>query len=451
MAVTSVPSVSHLHRCSGELWVRAWSAVAVLFVLLLAFGKGFAYCGVPPLFVGEVVLAGTLLLVVRRGMSVPQGLAPLVALIFVVFGTVQLILDLFLEHPSLVEEVRGFALVYYSLYAMTVYAILCRMEARTSAAEVVDRLERALRRSTRWLVPVFFVLSAQLVTGRLPSPAWPGSGVRMLFTKATDVSVGLAFVLPFVAEGWRARRVGSRLTAVLWVAASLLVIARSRAAVLALCIGLAFTFGVRAVQIARAAAATALGYAILWVSGLHLKVGHRELSAAGLRDSVVAVFRPSSVGSNYAGTSDWRSNWWSNIWSDIHAQGMWARGTGWSTNLATRYLDPGNTAQQQQQFVALRLPHNIFFSVAGRAGLVAGVLFVLIGAVAVVASRPSRRVRALRSRPLADAFRVSVAAGLVVGLTDVYIESPQGGIVFWCGCGVLWWLVRPRRQPSTEL
>ena len=88
--------------------------------------------------------------------------------------------------------------------------------------------------------------------------------------------------------------------------------------------------------------------------------------------------------------------------------------------------------------LALRYPHNIFFSIEGRAGLASAIIFVLIGVGSILKSfrlsLSGDDVRVLQSA------RGLVACALTVAMTDVYLESPQGLILYWSAIGVLWWL-----------
>ena len=45
---------------------------------------------------------------------------------------------------------------------------------------------------------------------------------------------------------------------------------------------------------------------------------------------------------------------------------------------------------------------------------------------------------------MVQAARGALVAGIATGLVDVYLEAPQGGILFWSLLGYLWWaLAKP--------
>lgn len=447
MTAPTTPQVSHLVGPQPRFSTLGDRALLALLLLYLTLGKGFAYFGVPPIFIGEIALGFTLLATVRTTMTLPRGVAPACAALFAIAGTVQLLDDVLFSTIPLIESFRGFALVYYFAFSLVVHASLSHAERRHGFDETADRLDDTVRRYVQWMLPVLLVLALRLVIASIPSPRWPGSGIPVLFTKSTDISVALAFALPFVRDLVRRHAPLARTSALVWVAAALLVTARSRAGVIAIAIAALITFGVRAVYVLRGILLVTIGYATLAVTGFAVTVGQRELSASGLRNSVIAVYDPAAASDgSYVGTTRWRSQWWQAIWSDIEAKGMWLRGNGWGTNLAAKYLAPDSVPDTA--FTALRLPHNTFFSIAGRAGVLAAALYLSVPTATFVRARSSRVAR--RTSPLFLALQSTLVAGVAVGLTDVYIESPQGGILFWSVCGALWWWALPRQSPHAE-
>lgn len=419
-----------------------------LFLLYLAAGKGFAYFGYQPLFIGEVGLLVLIALAVRPNLILPSGLAPAIAALFVLAGSAQFVNDAIFSSTAKIETMRGFAIVYYASFAILAHALLAETERREGFDATVDRLEGTLSRAVWPMLAMLLLLALRLTTSAIPTPTWPGSAVPMLFTKSTDVSVALAFLLPLIADRRRRHLPHSLTQIAVWAVCTLLVTARSRAGVIAIAVAMLITFGIQARYVIRGLFIAAACYLALLVSGFSVRAGSRELSARGLRDSVIAIFDPASAsGGSFTGTTRWRTNWWKAIWNDIEARGMWFRANGWGTNLAAKYLAPDSVPNTA--FTSLRLPHSTFFSIAGRAGVAAAVLFLLIPTATFLTSRQQWVKR--RTSPALQALQITLLSGVAVGLTDVYIESPQGGIVFWCCCGALWWWARRRRQPMSDL
>ena len=418
---------------------RALVLLGVVLALYAAFGRGFAYAGVPPVFVGEVALIGLLFTSLGGATALPSagpaaltaGLGGLVA--------VQAAVDLRVGAAPWAEIARGTAPFYYALYAFVTYALLRRYEERTAFPAVLGAIDHAVTRCVPWVLPVVTGLAALLLVEPTWLPAWPVSGVPMLVSKSTDISVALVVLAPFVRGRGILRRRGIHLVVVygLWFVTALLVVSRSRGALLGLCVGLLF-IQPRATRVVKGLLAATAVVLLLYVSGISVAVRGRELSYDAVGDavgSIVGTQADDEIGSNYVGTATWRADWWADIWHDVTADRMVLHGHGWGDNLAVRYgIVPADAAREQ---TVLRLPHNVFFSLAGRGGLVAAVAFVLVPLLTV--ARTFTRATRRPPSPVVGAARGGVVASLVVGLVDVYLESPQGGILLWSLVGFLWW------------
>ena len=156
----------------------------------------------------------------------------------------------------------------------------------------------------------------------------------------------------------------------------------------------------------------------LYVSGATITMQRREVSYDALTDAVASVVggKPEDeIGGGYVGTAEWRARWWSDIWDDVAAQDMYLTGHGWGDNLAVRYgIVPASAADDPR---VLRLPHNIFFSLAGRAGLVVAVAFIAIPVLTIArtfrdgpAPRRSRRLAARSPPPWRPAWWTSTSS-----------------------------------------
>lgn len=423
---------------------RALVLLFVVLALYAAFGKGFAYAGVPPLFVGEAVLVVVMLSVVGSSMAVPRSAAAALTAALGGLVVVQLAVDLLARDDPAVETLRGIAPVSYSLYAFAIYGLLRTFERRRGRAAVIDAVDDAMARATPLILPVVVVLAALLLTEPTWLPTWPSSGVSMLISKSGDIAVTLVLVAPFLSAARPFERRTARLAASygLWAATALLVIGRSRGAVLALAAGI-LIIRPRAVRVVKGVLVAATVVLLLYVSGIAVEVRGRELSYDAVGDaagSLVGTQPEDQIGSNYVGTASWRADWWDDIWQDVTDDRMLLHGHGWGDNLAVRYgIVPRSAAEEA---TVLRLPHNIFFSLAGRAGVLVAVGYLLVPVLTVV--------RTFRHRSTDGATRAvggargAVVAALVIGFVDVYLESPQGAILLWSLIGYLWWATAPR-------
>jgi hypothetical protein len=216
---------------------------------------------------------------------------------------------------------------------------------------------------------------------------------------------------------------------------------RSRGALLALIVGLV----IMRPHVVRIVKAMLVGIAVvlaLYVTGLSVDVGGREISYEAIGDAVASVLGAGpedQISSNYLDTTNWRAEWWGDIWTDVREEHMVLHGRGWGDNLALRHgVTPALAADDPR---TLRLPHNIFFSLVGRAGLLTAIGFLLVPLLTII--RTFRGNGAPTARPLVEAARGAVAAAVTTGLSDIYLESPQGGILFWSLIGFLWWAATP--------
>jgi hypothetical protein len=408
-------------------------------VFYAAFGKGFAYAGWPPIFVGELLLAVVLACALRPWAAVPRNGAALVTAMLGGLGAVQFAVDRLAGSVPLLETVRGLAPIYYCGFAFGAFALLRSYEQRVGRPAVVAVIERAMVRAMPWTVAAVAFLATLLVVEPEGLPAWPKSGVPLFFTKPWDISVALVLFAPTLAASRFADRfVVHRLVLLgMWVGTALLVTFRSRGALLALIVGLivARPHAARVVKTVVAASAVVL---VLYVTGFSVEVSGREVSYEAIGDAVQSMLGTGpedDIGSNYVTTTEWRSDWWAAIWADVRVESMVLHGHGWGDNLALRYgvISPLDADDPK----ALRLPHNIFFSLAGRAGVVVAVAFLLVPVLTIASTF---RARAGGPTPMGvQGARGAVAAAVATGLTDIYLESPQGGILVWSLIGFLWW------------
>ena len=427
---------------------RSPLVLRVLFVALVlyaALGKGFAYAGYPPVFVGEVLLVLVVLSAARPWAAIPRNAAAVVTGLLVAFAVVQFAVDSFAATAPLLETVRGLAPVYYCAYAFAAYALLRAYEERAGRAVVQESLDSALVAALPWILGATAVLAALLLVEEPAGlPVWPGSEVSVLWSKSGDIAVSLVLFAPVVWSSRTVQRWGRShrlVLACLWCGAALLVAFRSRGALVALIAGLVVARP-HAVRLLKGTMAIVTVLLLLYVTGLSVEVSDREISYDAISDAVAAVLGTApeeEIGGNYVGNTTWRTDFWTAISDDVQRDRMVLHGHGWGDNLAVRYgFVSARDADDPQ---VLRLPHSIFFTLLGRAGVIVAVLFVLVPLLTIASTF---RAGATRPIPLTTvAARGAVAAAFVNGLADPYLESPQGGILFWSLIGLLWWATAP--------
>jgi hypothetical protein len=424
---------------SGSSFVtRAGNAyLLILSLILMGYaldGRGFAYLGAPPIFVGEIalVLGLNAFLVTpkwKRLFALPQTwlLAALCAW--------SLLRTLPFVGRFGVDALRDAAVWGYSAFAIVLATLLI---AEPTRLRTLERYYRRFSAIFMICIPIICILYRFYWPGL---PRWPWADVPMVFVKEADAMVHLAGIIAFwtlfsrraipfrwivlmvIDVGITAVIDRSGLIAFLTVAA-ICVIARPRVPALW---GL---FGV-----------ILLGGVTLWATNFHYAIPggkEREISAEQFVTNLTSV----AGGTGHEGldgTKEWRLQWWGDIVDyTIHGKYFWS-GKGYGINLAD---DDGYQVGNK----TLRSPHNVHMTFLARSGVPGLVLwFLLQMSFAVGLLRcffVSRRIAGSRWPGLFLFIFCFWLAFLINGSFDVFIEGPPGGIWFWCvfgfGLGAIW-------------
>lgn len=392
------------------------------------FSKSFAYLGVPPLYIGEVVLALGLVQLLRvRSVG---WLAEQPAWWFLgALGALTLARTVPSFGPHGLDAARDAMLIGYGLFALIV---------ATLVVEQPDRL-RVLVRRYRVLAVVLLVfgwvifLVAKTMGEGLPSLPW-SRGVPVLEAKAGDFLVHLAGVTAFVVVGFTRQR--PWLLALLALSVGLAVVS-SRGGMVAWAMGVGAAWLLRppTARIGGLLYAFAALLAIGALLGPDLAVngGTRMVSPEQVWLNVQSLF--GSIGTETLdGSRAWRERWWREIWDyTVHGPHFW-EGKGFGVNLA---VSDGFSVSDDQ---ALRSPHNGHLTVLARAGVPGFALWVLVQVAWLAAIlRAWRAARSARQWAWMGFFAVVVAfwtAASVNGAFDVYLEGPMGGVWFWSVWGL---------------
>lgn len=404
--------------------------VALLAILAgYAFlGKGFAYLGAPPLYVGELVLVLALFAIAVR---LPHArFHPLHALLalFMLWGLLRTI-------PYVgtygIDAPRDAATWYYGLFAIAV-----SLTVRPRHIELaVDLYRRVVPVFLAWL-PVAALLSIEFGDSL---PKLPGSPVPFVIFKAGDMAVHEAGVAAFLLLGLygMAGPTSALREGVLWAAwlvSAGLGAALNRAALLATAACSAVVLFVRA---------SGRWLSLVFVAGLMVTLiavinpqvdfgGPRQISVGQLVDNLTSVFsdQPNSV--NQA-TKEWRVQWWNTIVNyTVNGPYFWT-GKGFGINLADA------DGFQVTSDGSLRAPHSTHLEILARAG-VPGLLLWISFNIAFGLSLLRAAFRAFKRAPawlpILGWVVVYWLAALIDGSFDVYLGSPQGGIWFWSVVGL---------------
>jgi hypothetical protein len=453
VAICSVIYALVFKRCLSRLFL------AGLGILLLGYaflGRGFAYLGVPPIFVGEITLAFGILAATLSG-----GLAGVfrsrLAWLLVAFS----IWGAFRTFPFVptygAEALRDAAMWGYGAFALIVAACL-RQEGRSE--HVVQVFGRCLPYFVIW-VPVAWGI-ARATDGVIPTV--PGSNVKLLVFSPGMMAVHLGGAASFLLLGLRderARRPARALLAkwALWAAWALgLLIAASvsRGALVAALTSIMIVVLFRPIASARKVAAACLLAGAMAAVAPVLLVGEMARHDRTFEDS--RVISPNQVAANLTslfsgqggdleGTRRWRILWWRSIIDyTVFGDYFWT-GKGFGINLAD---DDGFPTLSEER--PNRSPHNGHLTLLARAGVPGAALWVLLqggfGAALTRAYFRARRQRRERDALVALWILVYWAAFMMNGAFDVFLEGPYGGISFWCLFGLGIAVLQDQRSPQ---
>jgi O-Antigen ligase len=402
--------------------------VALLTILLgYAFlGRGGAYIGVAPIYVGEVVLALGVISILVSLPGVHWRPIHLAVAVFMLWGLFRTV-----PYVSLygIDALRDGVTWAYAIFAIAV--------SLTVRREHVEPLLRLYRRWLPWFVlwvPVAAILSV-VFSGALPSV--PGSSEPIIDFKAGDAAVHLSAAGAFMVLGLGTTGLTRARDWLwpFWLLAVGVCSAISRGALAAAAMMATSVLFARATT--RWLSLILIGVFLFAVLGLvnpEVDVGlARRLSFDQVVSNLTSVLGGEQNDPVLEGTKEWRLRWWTTI-VDYTVDGpyFWT-GKGFGVNLAD---DDGF----QVGDLTLRSPHSAHLTFLARGGVPMLALWILVQAAFAFAL-----VRAaLRARAAGMAFWVRVCgwifvfwlAALVNASFDVYLEGPMGGIWFWSMVGL---------------
>lgn len=456
-------------------------ALAVLLLGYMFLGRGFAHLGVPPLYVGEVVLAlgivATAYAIVRGGLPAPTRILWLLGA-FMLLGAVRTV-------PYIgvygVDALRDAVLWGYGLFAIMVYVIADRFLIRDGM------------RLYGWVVPAFAIWLPICwflfgIASSSIDPNRPGEVIPLIFFKSGDMAVHIAGSVAFLVFGTAVGLVSRAffvrmLVAVPLAWTALIGFATNRGSLVALAcaVGVAFLLRRHWRTWSPLVAGGILGVAIFILPTLVPPVpgeatptprptasiddpagrtprptpanvppppeDGRSQTVDQVVENFISIFVPTGD-ANLAGTRAFRLAWWAEI-VDYTAFGpyFWT-GKGFGINLASADgFQP--TADQ-----SLRAPHNSHMSVLARMGVPGFLLWAVLQATfLVMLVRATFALRRAGDAVLAAAgawVLVYWVAMMVDTSFDPYLEGPQGGIWFWTifGVGLVVIRLRGRREPD---
>lgn len=403
----------------GDTYLRGHSWLLLGYALA---GKGFAYLGFAPLYVGEMILALGLAVALgsRALLRIPRTTTVTWLLLLSAWCAARLASD-FPIHG--IDALRDSVVWSYAFFAFLFAGLLNSKPQRL--AWLLARYER-FGKLFVVLIPVIWLVRV-VFEGSLPRA--PGSDVPILFPKPGDILVHLAGFAAYLLSGAG----GSRLSLV-WLLllgpGAALAAVRTRGGLVAFCAALGLVALqrrlARRVWLGGLALVSAL--ALLLASNVQISVSDRTLSARQFVANVVSTFGEVQA-DELDGPRRWRLAWWSEIIDyTVFGPHFWL-GKGFGVNLAT---DDGFDVDWKRD---LRSPHNSHLTLLARAGVPGFVLWCLLQLSWL--REMARRHRAARQsgqRAWSRLFVFLIAywlAFVVNAAFDVCLEGPMMGIWFW--------------------
>jgi O-antigen ligase/polysaccharide polymerase Wzy-like membrane protein len=416
---------SDMQPATGDRYLLFLACVLGGYVML---GKGFAYVGILPLFIGEVALIAGLIVLYRSGCAL-AALTSLPAILLATTMTWVVILTLPDVRVYGFDALRDSVVIMYGFFAFVVIGL------------VLDdwrRINQIIRYYGIFLsiyipaVPLLFMVSRYLTDY---IPRWPAYSVPMLVVLSSDVSVHLAGAAVFVLAAFRrASMIGILFALVAFIMAA----TASRGGMLATLIPVliaALLLG----QIRKVAAIACFACVVLVAaSAIESTTGQadrRELSPRQLIANVQSIAGYSDE--KLEGTKRWRLEWWEIILKHtVYGPSFWT-GRGFGLNLADADGFQGRT---DPMIPLLRSPHSVHMTILARAGVPGFALWGLfllswLGAMTAGMLRAHSRGDSEWAR-LFLWITCYVLAFVINASFDVTLEGPAHGIWFWCLVGL---------------
>jgi len=412
----------------GHLWLTAASFVLLSYALM---GKGAAYIGIPPLFIGEFLLIGGIVALIAFGRLARVRMPPLLwwLIAFCAWGLARTI-----PYWSLygIDALRDAVMWGYAGFAFVWFFYI---------VSEPQRFLHVLRNYSRFAslalvgMPLLWLIRFLLDDA---TPHWPWADTTIIEPKPGDIMVHVAGIFAFwVSQG---KPIGFLRLCLLGLCVGVIG-AYERAAMFSFIAVFALCTMYRPTHRALGglAALAIAGLAFLAITGLRLDVPVndsakvREISFDQFAANVLSTIYPSEMG-DLDDTKEWRLNWWKEIVNyTLNGRYFWT-GKGFGVNLAD---DDGFQVMEDH---SLRSPHNAHLLILARAGVPGLALWIIIQlswAVVVFAAR--HRARSRGQQKWAGIFLFLFAywlAHMINASFDVFLEGPMGGIWFWSIYGV---------------
>jgi hypothetical protein len=391
-------------------------------------GKGFAYLGFPPIYMGEIACLAGIVVFLRTGCFI-AALATVPSLLLAALLSWVLLRTLPFVGAYGFDALRDSVVVTYGGFAFIVVALLLDDARRI---DTMVRYYRAFLSIYVPTIPFLFAFNHYLADY---VPHVPGTTVRLLWIGPSEVAVHLAGAAVFALVAFR--RIPP-----LWIlfgsATVVMTSALTRGGMLAF--GLPVIFAALVLGKWRQLMTIMVAGLAIFVAAYMIETSfteyreatsstERSLSTHQIVDNVASIF--GRAGRQTEGTKTWRLDWWNILVNDtVFGPNFWT-GRGFGLNLAA--ADHFGNKQNERP---LRSPHSVHMTILARAGVPGLVLWG-----AVLASWLGMLMHAMWSaRRRGDTewaglflFIACYVTSIIINATfDTTIDGPMQGIWFWC-------------------
>ena len=428
MDLTFTPTTTVRERVVPE--TRYLKVLGVCLLGYALFSRTFAYTGVPPLFIGEIMLAVGVFMALPSGQlgKVFESWAARLWLALVVWTIVRTV-------PYLgtygLDGPRDAMLIGYGFYAIIVAALILAKPERLR--DLVERYGTfaVVMLSAAWLV---YLVAKQLGESQ-PGLPW-APHVKVFQAKGGDLMVHMTGIVAALVLGL-VRATPARWAMAAFSSGIIMVSNRGGMVAFVLGLGLAWLLRPRGAGVGRFVYAfvmlVMLGVLIGPFVQVQVQDGTRELSVEQVVENVKSIFGRSQ--SSLDGTKQWRLLWWTKIVNYTLDGPYFVGGKGFGINLAES--DGFEVGEGDDD--SLRSPHNGHLTVLARGGVPAFVLWIALHLawLGAVLGAWLRAYRADRRRWMAVFAWVAGfwVAAMVNGSFDVFLEGPMGGVWVWTVIG----------------
>jgi hypothetical protein len=421
---------SGIHHRRGTLGLQDFYIVALAGSLACyaTFGKGFAYLGMPPVFVSEMLLSFGLVILLRSGCWIAV-LTTIPSLVLTALMAWVVVRTSSYVGVYGADALRDSVTVMYGLFAFIMIALLIDSPARISV--IMGYLYRFSYLYGGAGVALF--LGSALFDRMGLMPKWAHSGIPIALLKPGEVAVhlaasGVAALLGVIPRG------------PLWTAAlfsgMLVVSTQNRGSILAIVVPTLFAALAtgRLKQLIKVVAAVLVLIGVISVFNVNVRLGSgsRTIGAEQITRNLGSILSSEEApNSALEGTKRWRLLWWKKIQDyTLHGPYFWT-GKGFGVNLAR---SDGFVVGEKNE-APLRSPHNVHMTVLARAGIPGLFLWLLFGGVWFATLAYNMMVA--RSRGDGNwancfVFIICYVTAIAVNASfDVALEGPMLGIWFW--------------------